>query len=337
MRALVFHAPHDMRLAEVEQPALREGELRVRVGHAGICGTDLRIFTGAKRVTGPRIIGHEFAGTIVERGCGVTAYEIGERVVVYPIITCGGCYACRSGRKNICVNRRTFGYEMDGGFAEYVTIPAPAVAGGNVIRVPFSVSDVAAGASEPAAAALQGVKRAGDLRDKTVLVMGGGPLGLSHIQFSRLFGAAKVVLSEPDEVRRDQGLRFGAQVAVHPSLLSATVGKDVEVVFIDVGIPNLVNDAIGVLRKGGRCVIFAGMPEPSTVELEPNKVHYNEIDLIGSSGSTPELQAEVLDYVADGRLDLDAVVSDVLSLDDWRRGFDMKSDVAGLKVLIGFE
>lgn len=337
MRALVFHAPHDMRLAEVAQPSLQEGEVRVRVRHAGICGTDLRIFTGTKRVGGPRIIGHEFAGTVVERGSGVTAYDTGERVVVYPIITCGACYACRAGRKNICVNRRTFGYEMDGGFAEYVTIPAAAVAGGNVIRVPDGVSDVAAGASEPAAAALQGVKRAGDLRDKTVLVMGGGPLGLSHIQFSRLFGAATVVLSEPDEARRDQGLRFGAHVTVHPSELSGEVGKAVEVVFIDAGIPNLVNDAVGVLRKGGRCVIFAGMPEPSTVEIEPNKLHYNEIDLVGSSGSTPELQAEVLGYVADGRLDLDAVVSDVLPLDDWRRGFDMKSDVAGLKVLIGFE
>lgn len=333
MRALVFHGPQDIRLTDVAQAPLAPGELRVRVSYAGICGTDLRIFRGTKRVAGPRIIGHEFAGTICEVGRGAEGYGVGERVVVYPIIACGRCYACRGGRRNICVNRRTLGYEVDGGFAEYVTVPAAAVADGNVVPVPDKVSDVAAGASEPAAAALQGVRRAGELRNKDVLVMGGGPLGMSHIQLSRLFGARSVILSEPDQLRRQQALAFGADRVLQPSELT-TVRGDVDVVFIDAGVPSLVADAVDVLKKGGRCVIFAGMPENSEIVLDPNRIHYSEIDLVGSSGSTPELHEEALRYVAEGRFDLDGLVSDVLPMTDWRRGFDMKRDAAGLKVVV---
>jgi L-iditol 2-dehydrogenase len=325
-----------MRVAEVDLAPLGAGDLRVRVAHAGICGTDLRIFRGTKKVAGPRIIGHEFAGTVSEVGGEVRGHAVGDRVVVYPIITCGHCYSCAAGRKNICVNRTTFGYELDGGFAEYVRVPAAAIAAGNVLAVPDAVSDVAAGASEPAAAALQGIMRAGDLTGKSVLVMGGGPLGLCHIQLSRLYGASSVSLSEPSEERRDQALSFGADQVYEPEALHDAVGGEIEVVFVDAGVPDLINDALGVLRKGGRCVIFAGMPEGATMSLEPNRIHYSEIDLVGSSGSTPELQAAVLDHVAAGRLDLDRLVSDVLPLDDWRRGFEMKSDVAGLKVLLGF-
>jgi L-iditol 2-dehydrogenase len=331
---LVFHEPQDMRITEIDPAAVGPGDVLVRVRHAGICGTDLRIYRGTKRVAGPRVIGHEFAGTLAEVGSEVSDLDVGDRVVVYPIITCGHCYACAAGRKNICANRKTFGYEFDGGFAEYVHVPAAAVAAGCVIRVPAAVSDIAAGASEPAAAALQGIKRAGDLTDKTVLVMGGGPLGLAHVQFSKLYGAGQVVLSEPDAVRREQGIEFGADQAHSPEVLMAAVGGEVEVVFIDAGVPALVNDALAVLRKGGRCVIFAGMPEGATATFEPNRVHYAEIDLIGSSGSTPELQAAVLEHLARGELDLDRVVSDVLALEDWRRGFEMKQDVRGLKVLL---
>ena len=213
MRALVFHQPQDMRVAEVDLAPLGPGDLRVRVAHAGICGTDLRIFRGTKKVNGPRIIGHEFAGTVSEVGAEVVGHAVGNRVVVYPIISCGHCYACLAGRKNICVNRTTFGYQLDGGFAEYVRVPATALAAGNVLAVPRGVSDVAAGASEPATAALQGIMRAGDLSGKSVLVMGGGPLGLCHIQLSRLYGASSISLSEPSDERREQTLGFGADHA----------------------------------------------------------------------------------------------------------------------------
>jgi L-iditol 2-dehydrogenase len=335
MKALMFHRPYQMELVDAEEPALGPGELRVAVKYAGICGTDLRIYHGVKRVDGPRIIGHEFAGTISEAGSDVTGYKPGQRVVVYPIITCGTCYACAVGRTNICVHRRTFGYEIDGGFAENVTIPAAAVRNGNVIVVPDRVSDIAAAASEPVAAALHGTRRGGDIAGKAVVVMGGGPLGLAHVRLSRLLGAETVIMSEPEALRRQEALRLGADRAVVPAELADSVaGSGADIVFVAAGLPDLVHDAVGLLRKGGRCVIFAGMPIDSSITLDPNRIHYGEIDVVGSSGSTPELHAEVLEHAANGVLDLEALVSDVLPMADWERGFDMKQNAAGLKVLL---
>jgi L-iditol 2-dehydrogenase len=107
-----------------------------------------------------------------------------------------------------------------------------------------------------------------------------------------------------------------------------------DIAFIDVGVPALVPAAVGVLRKGGRCVIFAGMAEGAMCEMEPNVIHYREVDLVGSSSSTPANHGEVLRLAAEGRFDLGALLSDVLPLDSWEIGFDMKGRAAGLKVLL---
>jgi L-iditol 2-dehydrogenase len=335
VKALVFNQPFDMELRDVHVAPLGPGDLRVRVRHAGICGTDLRIYSGTKSVAGPRIIGHEFAGTVAELGSEVTDYHEGDRVVVYPMITCHECYACRAGRQNICVNRQTLGYEVNGGFAEYVTVPAKAVRGGNVLPVPVSLSDEEAAVSEPVAAALQGIRQGGVTSDQVVLITGAGPLGLAHVQLSRLYGAATVVVSEPQPERRRMAIEQGANHAVDPSELHdlfGDVGPDIA--FVDVGVPALVEQNVALLRKGGRCVIFAGMPPESRISFDPNFLHYREIDLIGSSGSKPELQAEVLAMGAAGRLNLRALVSDVLPFVEWEKGFTMKKDTVGLKVLL---
>jgi L-iditol 2-dehydrogenase len=341
MRALVFHAPHDLRLEDVAEAPLGPGEVRVGVRFGGICGTDLRIYRGTKAISAPRVIGHEFVGQVTDLGRGVSGLREGTRVAVYPMVPCGDCYACRAGRRNICVNRETIGYEIDGGFAESVVIPARAVQAGNVLRVPDVVADEEAAASEPVAAALQGIRRAEVTAGTTVLIMGGGPIGLAHVQLARAHGAAAIVVSEPLAHRRERALEHGATQVIDPAagplreLLSGELRDDgPEVAFVDVGVPRLVEDALSVLRKGGRCVIFAGMPPGEAIAVDPNLVHYREIDLRGSSGATAELQREVLEQAATGALNLAALVSDVLPLSQWESGFAMKSDGAGLKVLL---
>jgi L-iditol 2-dehydrogenase len=341
VKALVFHAPEDLRLENVAERPLAAGEIRVGVRFGGICGTDLRIFKGTKVIEAPRVIGHEFVGRVSEVGDGVAGISEGMRVTVYPVVVCGECYACRAGRRNICVNRRTLGYELDGGFAESVVVPAGAVAAGNVVPVPDAVSDQDAAASEPVAAALQGIMRADIEPGTSVLIMGGGPIGLAHVQLARQRGAGPVIVSEVLEQRRTRALAHGADHAIDPTAaplaeqLREITGEDgPEVCFVDVGVPALVEEAVGLLRKGGRCVIFAGMPLNRRISLDPNVIHYREVDVRGSSGSTAELQRAVLDHAADGTLDLSLLVSDVLPLSDWQQGFSMKTEGAGLKVLL---
>jgi L-iditol 2-dehydrogenase len=342
VKALVFHAPREMAVSDLPLVGPGPGEIRVRVQYAGVCGTDRRIFMGTKSVRGPRVIGHEFAGIVDEVGAGVQAWTQGQRVAIYPIVACGTCHACREGRKNICVRRRTFGYEIDGGFAEYVAVIAEAVSGGNVVAVPDGVSDIAAAASEPVAAALQGIVRAGVRTDDAVLIIGAGPIGLAHLTLSRLFGASCVIVSEPDRKRREDARTRGATHVIDPAEgpLAAQVrtlmgNEGPRVAFVDAGVPELVGAALQSVRKGGRCVIFAGMPPETVLHLDPNAIHYGELDLIGSSGSTPELQAKVFAWAADGRLDLESSVSDVLPLDDWPQAFSETSSSSGLKVLFG--
>jgi L-iditol 2-dehydrogenase len=341
MRALVFHAPHDLRLEDVPEPPVRRGEVRVAVRFAGICGTDLRIYEGTKAIRGPRVIGHEFVGDVTAVGAGVVGVQEGTRVAVYPMVPCGRCYACRAGRRNICVNRETLGYELDGGFAESVVVPAEAVRAGNVVRVPDVVSDEEAAASEPVAAALHGIVRGEVTEGTSLLVVGGGPIGLAHVQLARQRAARTIVVSELIPHRRERALEQGATHVVDPAAgpvrdqLPEQLRDDgPEVAFIDVGVPALVEEAIGLLRKGGRCVIFAGMPPERRVSVDPNLVHYREIDIRGSSGSTAALQREVLEHAATGALNLGALVSDVLPLSEWERGFSMKSEGHGLKVLL---
>ncbi len=340
MRALVLSGPEQMELRTVPEPDLAPGDLRVAVDLAGICGTDVRLFRGTKVIAYPRIIGHEFTGRIAEVTAEAGPWPVGERVVVYPTMTCGECYACLGGRPNICVHRRTIGYEIDGGFAEQVVVPAQAVRDGHVIRVPGPVSDRAAGTSEPAAAALQGVRRARVAEGSEVLIFGGGPIGLAHVQLCRLAGASTVALSEPQPERRAVAMQLGADAAFDAGADPTSWSRGVfgepgpDIAFIDVGVPALVPMALSLLRKGGRCVLFAGMPEGSTCLLEPNVVHYREVDLIGSSSSTPGLHAEVLSMAAAGELRLEALVSDVLPLERWADGFSMKQHAAGLKVLL---
>ena len=322
MKALVLAGAWRLELGEVPEPELAPGELRVRIAFAGICGTDLRLFEGTKIVRYPRIIGHEFSGRIVEATPEASLWAVGQRVVVYPTITCGECYACRAGRENICVRRRTIGYEYDGGFAERVVVPAEAVARGNVIAIPESLSDEEAALTEPVAAALQGVRRAGVGNGSEVLILGAGPIGLAHAQLCRQAGASVVAISEPQQARRNAALSLGVDAVIDPA--SAPLATSVRTVFgeagpdiaiIDVGVPALVPAAVGVLRKGGKCVIFAGMAEGAMCEMEPNVIHYREVDLVGSSSSTPANHGEVLRLAAEGQFDLRALLSDVLPLD----------------------
>lgn len=344
MKGLVFHEPGDLRVEQLAEPTLPERGLLVRVRYAGVCGTDVRIFTGKKAVVTPRVIGHEFVGEVVASAHPDWSDKIGARVAVYPVVTCGECYACQRGRKNICVHRRTFGYEIDGGFAEEVAIPAAAVDGGNVTILPDGVSDQEAALSEPATAVLHGIRRANINDGDTVLISGGGPIGLLHASLARLAGASRVILAEPQAERRARALRRGVDAVVDPTeglfvgqLASLTDGAGVDVAIIAAGVPALVGELVGALNKGGRVVVFAGMPPGSTSLIDPNLVHYREIDVIGSSGSTPETQRDVLELISTGKLTVRDLISDVHPLDNWRAAFGQDGTAPAMKALFEME
>jgi L-iditol 2-dehydrogenase len=341
MRSLTFYGPKDLRVEDKVIPHTAEDEMLIKVTYAGVCGTDNRIYQGTKIISTPRIIGHEFVGEIVELGSQVKQFELGNRVTIYPMIPCGECYVCKSGRKNICVNRTTIGYEIDGGFSQYVKIPANAIEAGNVIKVPDGLSDEVVAASEPIAAAYHGIKRCNIQEGQTVVIVGAGPIGLYHTQLARIKKPSRLIVIEPQQEKRELAAEMGATHTINPSTANAfeeimkiTDEEGADVVIIDVGIPKIIEESLPYVKKGGTFLIFAGCPHGSAITIDPNVIHYKEINFTGSSASTPEIHAEVLHFLATGQMDVTKLISGILPIDDWQQAFEMKNNYLGIKVLI---
>lgn len=341
MKALVFQGPRNFEVKEVPIPQCGEAEMLVRVRFAGVCGTDNRIYQGTKVIAAPRITGHEFSGTIEQLGSSVKGYQLGQRVSVYPMIHCGHCYCCQNGKSNICANRTTIGYEIDGGFAQYVKIPKEAIECGNVVPIPDNVSDEIAAISEPITAAYHGIQQAGLLDGDTFVIIGAGPIGLFHTQLSKSVDLAKRIVIEPIPEKRQMALDMGADLVIDPTvqdakaiILEQTDGRGADSVIVDVGVTSVLEQSLDYVKKGGRVVIFAGMPVGSKITIDPNTVHYKEIVLTGSSSSSAVNQAEVFRLLSSGKVDTKGMISGCFPLEEWRTAFEMKANYVGVKTII---
>ena len=254
LRQAVLHQPNDLRIEEVPMPSLEPGDVLLRVDAALLCGTDVRIYEGRKQknVTFPSVLGHEFAGTVVDaNGPLPDGVAMGDQVAVYPLVTCGSCVACRKGHENICRNRKAFGYQLTGGLSQFVRVPA--VARQNLVPVP-GVPAAEAAIIEPVACAYNGQKLAGMSRAETALIVGCGPLGLIHTGLAKSLGVERVAAVDPIDKRRAMASRFGADLVLEPGPNAADQLNE----FSDGGIDVLVM-AIG--RIDALTPIF-GLPRP---------------------------------------------------------------------------
>jgi L-iditol 2-dehydrogenase len=341
MPAAVFYAPGDIRLEEIDVPAIGPGEVLVRVRAAGICGTDVRIMKGGKKVAAPIVIGHELAGEIAALGEGVTGLKLGDRVTVEPVIPCGKCALCLKGRRNICLTRPTIGYEYDGAFAKFVRVPATGVAAGNVVPLPDAISFEEAAITEPLAAVVNGIDRCNVQLGDSVLILGAGPIGLAHLMLSRAAGATHVYVSEPNDERRQTTLDFGADGVINPltedvvaKAKSWTSGVGMDVVIVAAGVPPAMEAGLRAVRKGGVFNIFAGSPPNSSFPLDPNLVHYGEIIVTGSSGHTAGHMRRAVDLITSGVIDAKRLITHRFPLADIQEALGARQALTGLKHVV---
>ena len=257
MRAVVLSGPNQFAPAEIEKPQIGPDEILLEMKAAAICGTDMRILTGKKTkgVRYPSVIGHEFCGVIAEVGADVKGYEVGEKVAVANVIPCHHCSSCLRGRTNACLDRKAIGYEFDGGFEEYIRIPSICIENGNVVKLPEYMSYQAGALIEPLSCCIRGLKNAGTGFNDDVLIVGAGPIGLFHLQLSKIAGARKVIVSEPNEQRRKVALELGADLVVDPTKedLPAIVdretnGQGMDVIVMAIGVsgipPGKINPSV---------------------------------------------------------------------------------------------
>jgi len=345
MKAAVFREPGRIELEERPVPTTGADELLVRVRAASICGTDLRIARhGHFRLPlgTPRVLGHEVAGEVVEAGAA-TGFAAGERVSVTPNVGCGRCEFCRDGLNNMCPDYEAFGITLDGGFAEYLRVPAIAVQRGNVFRLPPSLTFTEAALVEPLSCCLRG-QDALDVRyGDVVVIVGAGPIGICHVQLARLAGARRIIVANRSAPRLDAAKRAGADVLVQAAgdelrevVAEHTDGRGADVVITCVSSPEVQSAAVELLATHGRLNFFAGLGQGGTVAIDTNRLHYRGLVLTGTTGSSNADYARALELVGDGRVDVASLVSRAFGIDEIHDALAHAASGRGMKAVITF-
>jgi L-iditol 2-dehydrogenase len=345
MLAAVFHGANDLRMEQVRTPEAGPGEILIQVLSASICGTDLRIVHGAHRMFPAgtvRIPGHEVVGNVAAMGAGVSGYRVGERVFIAPNWGCGHCRQCVTGNSNRCANYGAIGVTRDGGFAQFVLIPAVGVTQGCVMPVSESVDPAVAALIEPFACVLRGQNALHIEPGELVVVIGAGPIGQMHVRLARLRGAARILVSEPNGLRREQILPAGADRVVDPSsedlekvVSEESAGLGADVVIVAAPVHAAQEQALRLAGIGGRINFFGGLPKDKPViQFDSNLVHYKELMVTGTTACSTADCRRAAEIISSGRVDLSSLVSKRFPLEHTLEAFVAAEDRTALKVVI---
>jgi len=327
VKAALWYEKEDIRIEEVPEPSAGAGEVKMRIKACGICGSDLHEYRSGpfiiprrphpltQRFGGPVILGHEFTAEVIAPGDGAGNFQIHDRVVANPLIYCGKCHYCQSGRHIMCTKLGTFGFAADGAFAEYAVFPEHAL-----LRLPDSVSDEMGAFVEPLAVALHAVNRSGLKLGDAAVVIGAGPIGLLVMQACRAAGASQVFVIEPIKARRRLAETLCASAVFNPEendagklIAEYTHHLRADIAFDCVGSQSAFDTAVKVTgRRATICVVGLSL---KPIEVPFIRLWGHEKTITFSSGYEDEFPAAI-SLLADRRVEVDAMISDRIKLDD---------------------
>jgi 2-desacetyl-2-hydroxyethyl bacteriochlorophyllide A dehydrogenase len=283
MLAAIFHGNKKIEVCEYTLPILRPNELLIKVDSCGICGTDRHIYSGSAPSSIPVILGHEYSGTIVDLTNNSSRFKIGDKVAIDPNIFCGYCNYCKKGDINFCENLNALGVTLNGGFAEYSIVPSSQA---YILPDDFDLS--IASFSEPLSCCLRGIDHADIKPGNTVVIIGGGSIGLLMVQLVKISGASKIILIEPDYSKQVLGTELGADSVVDSNQeklfeqISDLSKGHVDVVIECVGNKSTVEDAIKIAGKGSKVIIFGLAPKDQTISLNLQYLFHKELKIFNS-------------------------------------------------------
>ncbi|MDX1453979.1 MAG: L-threonine 3-dehydrogenase [Gammaproteobacteria bacterium] len=338
MKALVkAKAEEGIWMEDVPMPEFGHNDLLIRVKKTAICGTDIHIYNwdewAQNTIPVPMVVGHEFAGEVVDMGSEVKGFDIGDRVSGEGHITCGHCRNCRAGQRHLCENTVGVGVNRPGCFAEYLVIPAF-----NAFKLPDSISDDIAAFLDPFGNATH-TALSFDLVGEDVLITGAGPIGIMAVAIAKHAGARHVVITDVNDYRLKLASKMGATRAVDVSKekirdvmkeLHMTEGFDVGLEMS--GVPSAFKDMLATMRHGGK-VALLGIPPKDTV-IDWNDVIFKGLELKGIYGREMFETWYKMAAMLESGLDISPVLTNVLKVDDFQQGFDtMRSGKSGKVVL----
>ena len=343
MKAGVLDGIEHLVVKQVPKPQLEKGSVIVKVRVCSICGTDVRIYRhGDLRVQVPQILGHEISGEVAAVDGTVTNNRVGDRVAITPRIACGECFYCRKGQHIYCQNRLTFGYQLPGGYAEYLLVPSRGVQFGVLNRVPNTLSFEEASLTEPLSCCLRAQKGLGVGSGDTVVVVGGGPVGIMHCRLARANNASKVILVEKDTSRLESVNLASVDAIVdsvksdpETEIVDLTHGRGADVVIIACPSTQAQEQSLSLAGKGGKINFFAGLPQgQSKISIDGNVIHYREVLIQGSHGSTPHHHKEALDMLEKKTLVVNDLTTHKFPLDRIEEAFLFAESRKGMHIAV---
>ena len=326
MKALRWYKQKDLRLDNIDEPIAKKGEVKIRVEWCGICGSDLHEYTAGPifipaetphPLTGdkaPIVMGHEFSGQVIEIGEGVTKVQVGDRVAVEPVYSCGECDACKQGKYNLCAKMGFYGLAGGGGgFSEFTSVPEHMIH-----KLPETVSYEQGALVEPSAVALHAVRQSKLQVGDEVAVFGTGPIGLLVIEALKAAGAAKIYAVELSEQRRQKAEELGA-IAIDPNdgdvveQIQKLTNGGVDVAFEVTGVPPVLKQAINSTKFNGETMIVSIFEKEATIH--PQNIVMKERTVTGIIGYRDVFPA-VISLMAQGYFPADKLVTKRITLDE---------------------
>lgn len=316
MKAVRLEAVGSLFTREIAVPEPGPDDLLVRVEASGICGTDRHLFHGEFPCAPPVTLGHEFSGIIEQMGPNVSRFKLGTRVTGDPNIACGHCKRCHEGRVNLCEQLVAIGIHRNGGLANYVLVPQ-----NQAFALPATLNPLYGAFCEPLACCIHAIDIASIKVGSSVLVLGGGVIGLLTAQLAKLAGATNVILVTRQKIKRDIADQVGVTSTIDPAksdymmdVMTRTSGG-ADVVMECAGVTETVEIAPRLARRGGTVVIVGVVAQGAKVQYEPFDLLFREVN-IKTSFLNPFTHRRAADLIAEGSIKIEPLISRRISLDE---------------------
>jgi L-iditol 2-dehydrogenase len=336
MLQAIMMEPGKIEFNDVPVPEVKSDQIKIKIQRIGVCGSDIHVNHGKHPYTSyPVVQGHEISAEVIEIGSEVTNVKVGDKATIQPQVVCGKCYPCTHGMYNDCEELKVMGFQTTGMASEYFVVDAK-----KAIALPEDMSWEQGAFIEPLAVAVHAVRRAGDVKGKKVLVLGGGPIGNLVSQTAKAMGADAVLISELSSYRLEVARKCGIQTvdAKNENLLDSIIAKfgtdRADYIFECIGISPTINQAIDYARKGSTIVVVGVFADLSTINM--GFVQDHELSLIGSAMYREEDYIKAIELVNNKLIELDTLVTHRVKFKDYADAYkiiDEQKDKA-MKVMI---
>ncbi|MDN6344822.1 MAG: alcohol dehydrogenase catalytic domain-containing protein [Tetragenococcus koreensis] len=344
MKAVRLYGKEKIQLDDVEKPLINENELLLKVKAASLCGTDVRMYkNGYSGVdeNSPLTLGHEVSGVIAEAGSNVTSYKVGQRISVAPNIGCGNCDQCVSGNTHLCANYQAFGINLPGGIAEYLKIPGEAIQQGNITLLADETSFEQAALIEPFSCVFNGQAIAAVYPGDTVLIIGGGPIGIMHAMLAFSQGASQVILNDRHEERLAAATKILPKLTVLTSedlankISEETQGQGVNLCIVAAPSPEAQTESMHYMATNGRLLFFGGLPKDrENVPLNTNILHYKQLRIFGCTRASISSYRTSEKLIASGQVPIERLITNRYPIEEFKQALENAEKSVGLKNMI---